>query len=134
MIGPHDSSLRRFVNCADKVLEKNREYTIHQAAEICSMDPRTVRNYVLNEQVEVNKWMPQPKSIVFKKNCGCYDGFVVDPPQPSSGNWQQLARSAGVIGASIMIADGVRRLAKGEQLGTTEVALAGAVCLLSILL
>lgn len=71
---PYEVSLQKFVNCANMILIKDRPYTIHQAAESCGMDPRTVHRYVYVELSEVNKRMPPKKRVVQKPACSCYPG------------------------------------------------------------
>ena len=138
---PYEPALQRFVVCADTQLVKDRPYTVSQAAEICGMDYNTVHNYVYSELHEVNLRMPFPKKIVPKRQCGCSDGLVVDPPAPSqahsdssAGMTVDLTRSIGVVGGSLLALDGTRRLAHGNQWGATELALGVSVGLLAVLL
>ena len=130
--GPYDTNLQRFVECANKTLEKDKEYTIHQAALLCGMHPATVHNYVFNELMEVNLRMPAPKRIVPKMNCGCHEGFIVDPPAASGERSRLLLRCSGVAGGSILALDGARRLNAGNQLGAVELSLGLGIRLLSI--
>jgi hypothetical protein len=139
--GPYDSVLQRFVVCADTRLEKNKPYTINEAADICGMNYNTVHNYVYSELLEVNLRMPSPKKIIPKQNCGCFDGLVVDPPElpqsnsdPSVGRSVDLTRGIGVVSGSLLALDGTRRLVRGNQWGATELALGVSLGLLAVLL
>jgi hypothetical protein len=138
---PYEPALQRFVVCAHTRLEKDRPYTVSQAAEICGMDYNTIHRYVYSELNEVNLRMPSPKKIVPKRECGCFDGLVVDPPEspqgnsdPSAGISVDLTRGIGVVGGSLLALDGTRRLFHGNQLGATELALGVSVGLLSVFL
>ena len=128
--GPHYSSIRKFAECADKVLEKNIGYTINEVAEKCSIDYRTVNNYVKLELPEVNKWMSYPKFIVPKEKCVCYDGMVVDPPAQS--NRTLLPSFIGVASGSIMFLDGAKRLTEGNRMGVAEMAFGTGIALMSL--
>lgn len=130
--GPYETPLRRFANCADKVLEKNKTYTINEASELCKVDPRTVGNYVSSELAEVNKLMPAPKFIVAKESCGCYKGLMVDPPASSKRDVMLLPRCVSFVGGSILALDGARRLTERNRVGIAELALGAGIELLSI--
>lgn len=139
-VGPYDSGLQRFVTCADTKLVKDKPYTVNQAAEICGMDYNTIHRYVYSELNEVNLRMPSPKKIVPKRECGCFDGLVVDPPASSQADNDSSAgisvdqcRGIGVVGGSLLALDGTRRLVHGNQWGATELALGVSLGLLAVL-
>jgi hypothetical protein len=88
--GPYDSSIRKFAECADRTLQKDKDYTVSEAARICGMDDRTVHGYVYPDPFELNKSMRPPKKVVIKKICTCVPGLMVDPPASLDGIWSVL--------------------------------------------
>lgn len=90
--GPYEPSLRRFVDCLNSKVEKDKPYTFEELEGICSLWYRTIRDYATirlsDINIELNKRGKKIKNITVQKQVcqiRSYPGLIVDPPKLTLG-------------------------------------------------
>jgi len=100
-IGPYEKPLQRFVECLDKRLVKDQQYTLYQVSKECGVNEQTVSYYVHQNLSELNKYARERgKNVRPAKIIKEFPGLVVDPP---GSNDTGLLVVLGFVAAALVL-------------------------------
>jgi hypothetical protein len=90
--GPYEPSLKRFVECLDGKVEKDKPYTYEELERICNQWYDTIRDYSSFRLSDVNAELEKrgkkvTLTTVTKEICQkrAYPGLIVDPQRSNDG-------------------------------------------------